>query len=311
MSSELLPQTVIFHDSRRDGFKALLVEGNPVGRVLSRSREQFLDRSVVFSVPGVIPSPSHVAIKSILCSQFLKAVKEMAERKRAGAVYDAELSSDFTEGSIAVDPFRLYASFEPLPVMEQHALAVSHSAFIRHLLERGFGVLVRIVVEMPSAFPAPGEDSVIGAAFVSLMEFPGRNVMARYVGMLEFVQELSGERGRADEDDVRFTFFGHLFRHKVNPRELRIINRKAVMVFHPDTRILPGSLPRAHCQSEEQRCNDRETVSHTLCFFKNHAKKDLPSSQGRTYIPSANLFRISSSILWTVQSDMGRAPMER
>jgi hypothetical protein len=117
----------------------------------------------------------------------------MSERQTPGTVNDTQLPSDLTKSPVTVGAFRFYASLETLPVMEEKALAVSHPAFSGHSLEGRFGILVRVVVEMPSTLGAPSENAVVWSAFVTLMEAAGCDMVASYVRMLELIQELTGE----------------------------------------------------------------------------------------------------------------------
>ena len=159
----------------------------------------------------------------------------MTERKVPGAIDYAKLSPDFAQGPVAIDPFGLDASLEPLPVVEEHALAESHPSFLGDSPERRFGVLVGVVVEMPSALDAPGEDSIVRTAFVTLLEIPRRDVVSGYVRMLELIQPLSRKGCGTYEDDVILAFQGHLFRDEIDSLEMGIIDGQAVVVLDRDT----------------------------------------------------------------------------
>jgi len=62
--------------------------------------------------------------------------------------------------------------------MEEKALAVSHPAFSGHSLEGRFGILVRVVVEMPSTLGAPRENAVVWPALVTLMKASGSDMVS-------------------------------------------------------------------------------------------------------------------------------------
>ena len=155
----------------------------------------------------------------------------MTERQVPGAIDDAEFPSNLAQGSVPVDALRLHASLEPLPVMEQEALAEPHSAFQGNGFQGRFGVLVGVVVEMPAALCAPGENAVVRATLIALIKRSRRNMVPRNVRMPELIQQLPREGCRAYEDDILLALPGHLPGHEINPREMGIINRQAVMIL--------------------------------------------------------------------------------
>ena len=77
--------------------------------------------------------------------------------------------------------------------MEEETLAKSHSAFTGDLSQWRFGVLVGVIEEMPSALGAPGEDTVVWTALVTLVEIARGNMVAGNVRMLELIQPFSRE----------------------------------------------------------------------------------------------------------------------
>ena len=86
--------------------------------------------------------------------------------------------------------------------MEQHILAESHSSLLGGGSEGRLGVLVGIIVEVPSTFGTPSEHAIVKRTLVTGIKGPGRDVMAGYIGMLELFQQLTRERGGADENDL-------------------------------------------------------------------------------------------------------------
>ncbi len=123
--------------------------------------------------------------------------------------------------------------------MEEKALTIAHSAFRSHCLEGRFGILVGVIVEMPSTLVAPSENAVVWPALVPFVEAAGCNMVSGYVRMLEFTQKLTREGSRTYEDDVLLSLPGHSLGNEINTREMRVIDRQAVVVLDPD----PGALP--------------------------------------------------------------------
>lgn len=212
-----------------------VIESYPIRSVLPGGGEELLHAPVVPSVPGIVPPAAHVAIDGVPYSKFLEPVQEVTERKIPGAIDYTKFSADFAQGPVAVDPFGLDASLEALPVMEEHALAESHPSFLGDSPERRFGVLVGVVVEMPSALDAPGKDSVVRTAFVTLLEIPRRDVVSGYVRMLELVQPLPSKGCGTYEDHVILAFERHLFRNEIDSLEMGIIDSQAVVILDRDT----------------------------------------------------------------------------
>ena len=58
------------------------------------------------------------------------------------------------------------------------------------------------------------------------------------VGVLELVQQLAGERSRADEDHILLRLLGHFLRHKIDAGELGVIDRQTVMALDQDPLLL-------------------------------------------------------------------------
>lgn len=56
--------------------------------------------------------------------------------------------------------------------------------------------------------------------------------------MLELIQKLTREGCCAHENDILLTFLRHLSRDEVNLREMRIIDRQAVVILDSDTLVL-------------------------------------------------------------------------
>ena len=63
-------------------------------------------------------------------------------------------------------------------------------------------------------------------------------MMPGNVGVLEFVQQLAGERSRADEDHILLHLLGHILRHEINAGELGVIDRQAVVALDQDPLLL-------------------------------------------------------------------------
>ena len=58
------------------------------------------------------------------------------------------------------------------------------------------------------------------------------------IGVFELVQQLTGERSRADEDHIFLRFLGHFLRHEIDAGELGVIDRQAVVTFDQDPLLL-------------------------------------------------------------------------
>ena len=58
------------------------------------------------------------------------------------------------------------------------------------------------------------------------------------IRVLELVQQLTGERSRADEDHIFLRFLGHILRHEVDAGELGVIDRQTVVTFDQDPLLL-------------------------------------------------------------------------
>jgi len=58
------------------------------------------------------------------------------------------------------------------------------------------------------------------------------------VGVLELVQQLAGERSRADEDHILLRLLGHFLRYEVDAGELGVIDRQTVVILDKDPLLL-------------------------------------------------------------------------
>ena len=105
----------------------------------------------------------------------------MSERQTPGTVNDTQLTSDLAKRPVTVGAFRFHTSLETLSVMEKKALTISHPAFRCHCCEGRLGILVRVVVEMPSTLGAPSENAVVWSALVTLIETARCDVVSGYV----------------------------------------------------------------------------------------------------------------------------------
>ena len=105
----------------------------------------------------------------------------MSARKTPGTVNDTQLPSDLTKSPVTIGTFWFHTSLEAFPVMEEQALTISHPTFRGHSLEGRFGILVRVVVEMPSTLGAPSENAVVWSALVTLIETARCDVVSGYV----------------------------------------------------------------------------------------------------------------------------------
>lgn len=102
----------------------------------------------------------------------------MSERQTPGTVNDTQLTSDLAKRPVTVGAFRFHTSLETLSVIEKKALTISHPAFRCHCCEGRLGILVRVVVEMPSTPGAPSENAVIWPALIPLVEAAGCDMVA-------------------------------------------------------------------------------------------------------------------------------------
>ena len=63
-------------------------------------------------------------------------------------------------------------------------------------------------------------------------------MMTGDVGVLELVQQLAGERSRANEDHILLRLLGHFLRYEVDAGELWVIDRQAVVALDQDPLLL-------------------------------------------------------------------------
>ena len=76
-------------------------------------------------------------------------------------------------------------------------------------------------------------------------------MMSGDVGVLELVQQLTGERSRADENHIFLRLLGHFLCHEINAGELWVIDRQAVVALDKDPLLL--SERRYAAQRSEQQ----------------------------------------------------------
>jgi hypothetical protein len=105
-----------------------LIEGEPVRGVFPGDGEDLLHAAVILPVPGVIPAVAHIAVKGRTYPEFLQTGLEVGISHRRGAVHDAELPADVTQGAVTVHGLRLEASHELLPVEENKILTEAATA---------------------------------------------------------------------------------------------------------------------------------------------------------------------------------------
>ena len=63
-------------------------------------------------------------------------------------------------------------------------------------------------------------------------------MMSGDVGVLELVQQLAGERSRADENHIFLRLLWHILRHEIDAGELGVIDRQAVVALDQDPLLL-------------------------------------------------------------------------
>lgn len=144
-----------------------IVERYPVCGMLPGSRENLHDRPIILPIPRIIPTGAHIAVERVRDSQFLQAIQEVSERHVPGTVDHAQFPADLTQSPIPIYALGLNASLETLTIMEQKTLAKTHSSILGNRFQWRFGIHVRVIVKVPPAFFAPGENSIVRTAFVS------------------------------------------------------------------------------------------------------------------------------------------------